>query len=272
MAIRIGPDRSLASAAKPRGSQPTAGQQNAGQQAARRRTEQRRDRETEDSRRGAEDRARDAVPKASADVEDLGDFGDVEDDELTDDDDDDFGLAPGDSEQAPASPSRTGGEARPSTPPPAETEDPLDEGGGLTDADLGPADPQDDDDQGRRAPTTRKASTDELLDLSRRAMNDADTIAERDWLSDVAGRGERGELRTNAYIGPARFQAETQYRIGGVSPDAYEAEFATCNTARQERERQDWMATQPEPRFDAERGFLLGQMSMAEASWATGAE
>ena len=198
MAIRIGPDRLLASAAKPRGSQPTAGQQGTGQRAAARRTEQRRDRESEDSRRDAEDRARDAVSKASADVEDLGDF---EDDELTDDDYDDFGLAPGDSEQAPASPSRPGGEARPSTPPPAETEDPLDEGGELTDADLGPADPQDDDDQGRRAPTTRKASTDELPDLSRRAMNDADTIAERDWLSDVAGRDERGELRTNPTLG-----------------------------------------------------------------------
>ena len=200
-------------------------------------------------------------------MKDLGDFGDVDadesegreygmDDQLNYDDLDDQGLAPGDPEQAPARPSRPGGEARPSTLPPAETADPLDEGE-LTDSDLGLDDA---DHQGRSAPTTRTLKTDDLLDLSRRAMNDADTIAERDWLSHVADQGERGELRANAYIGPSRFTGEQDYRIGSLDADACEAEFGKWDTARQEKERADWMATQPEPRFAAERDWMMGQL------------
>ena len=93
MAIRIGPDKALGGKAKPRGSQPQQRQQDAGQREAARRTEQRRDRDAADSRRDAEGRARDAVAKASADAEDLADFGDVEDDEL---DGGEYGMGGGD--------------------------------------------------------------------------------------------------------------------------------------------------------------------------------
>ena len=267
MAIRIGPDQSLASKVKPSGAQPTAAPAIGGRSPASRHAEERRAREASAARRDAEDRARDSVAKAADDEEDLGDFGDVDadesdgreygmDDQLNYDDLDDQGLAPGDAEQAPARPSRPGREARPSTPPPAESADPLDEGE-LTDSDLGLDDA---DHQGRSAPTTRTLKTDDLLDLSRRAMNDADTIAERDWLSHVADQGERGELRANAYIGPSHFTGEQDYRIGSLDADACEAEFGKWDTARQEKERADWMATQPEPRFAAERDWMMGQL------------
>ena len=91
-------------------------------------------------------------------------------------------------------------------------------------------------------------------------MNDADTIAERDWLSHVADQGERGELRANAYIGPSRFTGEQDYRIGSLDADACEAEFGKWDTARQENERADWMPTQPEPHFAAERDWIMGQL------------
>ena len=165
MAIRIGPDKALGGKAKPSENQAQQRAQGAGQRAATRRTEQRRDRETEDDRRDAEDRARDAVAKASDDVEDLGDFGDVDDDEsdgaeygMNDDDRDDLGLGPGDTEQAPArptsrpDPTSDGGlnnddrddlglgpgdtEQAPSFP--TSLTDPPEASGGLTDADLGP--------------------------------------------------------------------------------------------------------------------------------------
>lgn len=91
-------------------------------------------------------------------------------------------------------------------------------------------------------------------------MNDADTIAERDWLSYVADQGERGQLGKTAYIGPARFTGESDYRIGSLDADRYEAEFGKWDTARQEQERAAWMATQPEPRFPQERDWMMGQI------------
>ncbi len=96
-------------------------------------------------------------------------------------------------------------------------------------------------------------------------MNDADTIAERDWLSHVADQGERGELRANAYIGPSRFTGEQDYRIGSLDADACEAKFGKWDTARQENERADWMPTQPEPYFASERDWMMGQMAQQQA-------
>ena len=77
MAIKIGPDRSLASRVKPSGAQPTAAPAIGGRSPASRHAEERRAREASAARRDAEDRARDTVAKAADDVEDLGDFGDV---------------------------------------------------------------------------------------------------------------------------------------------------------------------------------------------------
>ncbi len=265
----------------PQGSQPNPSpQQGQGQGAAARRAEERREREDSAARRGDRDRA--VAAQGNDDPEDLGDFGDGDWDtadgsEYDLDGDDNAVLQP---PGPPPEPLDHG-------PPPAETpamavssqgdelaafeepvapandNDPLDVQG------LGGEPAEDGDD----TPLTRTLTNDELLDLSRRAMNESDTISDRDWLSFTYQQGERGTLPRDSYLGPARFDAELAYRRGLVTPDAYSAAFDKWEADRQAQAQQEWLAQQPEPRFTAERSWMLGQIdeptySAAFDAWA----
>ena len=246
MAIRIGPDKALGGKAKPRGSQPQQWQQDAGQREAARRTEQRRDRDAADSRRDAEGRARDAVAKASADAEDLADFGDVEDggeygmgggDGLTNDDRDDLGLGPGDTEQSPARPTSLTpdptsdgdlsdddrddfflgpGDAEQAPAFPTALTDPPAGDGGLTDADLAIED--DPDPAPTPARSTRTAPRDRPTDTGAADLDAVQTFGGPQQAMaqgtaydgmDVLEGPQQGQAVGRVYLGQPDRPAET---------------------------------------------------------------
>ena len=121
---------------------------------------------------------------------------------------------------------------------------------------------------GPTQPQTQPLSTEELLDLHRRAMNSPGvTPGDRAWLSHMIQRGESGGLPETAYLGAARFDAEREYRRGGNMPGAgvtaaeYGGAFGSWDGARRQREREGWAAQQPPARFAAEQAFYDGEIA-----------